>query len=744
MRFLTSSIIALTAVLCSGSALLAAPPETRRPWEDARLSAEERARLLDSAMTQDERFILINGSLGVAWKGDPKPDGAVGSGGYVPGIPRLGIPALQEVDAGMGIGNPLNARPGDQSTVLPSNLATAATWNLDMARVGAGMVAGEARAKGFNVLLAGGVNLAREPRAGRNFEGFGEDPLLVGKMAGTVIRTAQDQGVLTTIKHFAYNDSELGRNFYNVVVDPASARESDLLAFEIGMSDGQPGSVMCAYNRVDTLWSCQHPGLLTDILRKDWGYKGWVMSDWGAVKSPLDALAGLDQESGSQLDKDFMFDKPLRKAVAEGKVPATRISEMTRRILYGMFSAGLFDKQGGGQTIDRAANAALSRQVAEQAIVLLRNERNILPLAAGAANIAIIGGRANAGVLQGSGSSVVIPYGGPAAEVSGDGENEMVRRSLVYIPSSPMKAIKAHAPRASVEYVAGDYTSEAVAAARKADVAIVFVQQWTTESFDVADLSLPNGQDQLVEAVAAANPNTIVVIESGGAIKMPWFDRVGAVVEAWYPGSAGGEAIADVLFGKVNPSGRLPITFPASEADLPRPELPGAGLASDAMFDIRFDEGAAVGYRWFDRKGIKPFLPFGYGLSYTSFGYDALSLKGGKTVTARFTLRNEGKLKGQETAQLYGIVKGADGTSGIRLLGWQKVELAPGESRSVSITADPRLLAAFDAKCACWSVAAGPIEVRVGRSATDFPLSGKVSLTAAKLPSRVDGVPVRK
>jgi beta-glucosidase len=700
---------------------------------DTALSADARAGLLVQALTQDEKIRLVHGELAIPFLGAKVPPGALGSAGYVPGIERLGVPALQETDASLGVANPFNVRPGDSATALPSGLALAATFDVNLAHDGGAMIGQEAWRKGFNVLLAGGVNLARDPRNGRNFEYLGEDPLLAGMLAGASIRGIEEQHVVSTVKHFALNDQETNRNWSNSVIGEAAARESDLLAFQIAIEQGKPGSVMCAYNLVNGEYACGNDHLLNGVLKGDWGFPGWVMSDWGGVHDVDFALKGLDQESAAALDNTVYFDKPLRDALSAGTISQDRLSGMVRRIFRSMFAAGLFDHPPVRSPIDYAADSEVALRVAEQGIVLLKNDQGLLPLAATANRIAVIGGHADGGVLSGAGSSQVIPAGGPAAVVPVGGEGMLAPlRKMVFAPSSPLKAIRAAAPAAQVKFDDGRYVSSAVAAAKWADIVIVFANQWSIEGDDLPDMTLPSGQDALIAAVAAANPKTIVVLQTGGPVAMPWLAQTPAVIEAWYPGQRGGEAIANILFGKTNPSGHLPITFPKSPDQLPRPELPGIRVPQGQRFDVNYNvEGADVGYRWVAARKFEPLFPFGFGLSYTSFDYSGLSIAGGKTMQVSFTVRNTGKVAGMAAPQLY--LTSAAGQDEVRLLGFDKVSLAPGESRRVTMTVDPRLLADFDEAAHGWRIRAGTYAVKLGSSARDTVLDASTAMDAAFL-----------
>jgi len=727
IRLTTAASIAALSLASAASA------QTAQPWMNTKLSPDERAALLEKELTLDERIGLVHGPMSMPIFGIKKPEGAIGSAGYIPGIPRLGVPALQESDASLGVTNPLGVRPGDGATALASGLSLAATFNSKLAYEGGAVVGREARAKGFNVQLAGGVNLARDPRNGRNFEYLGEDPWLAANLAAAQIKGIQDQGIVSTIKHFSLNGQETSRHFANSIIDEAAHRESDLLAFQIAVEKGQPGSVMCAYNLVNGDYSCGNPHLLNDVLKGDWGYKGWVMSDWGAVHATDYILKGLDQQSGEQLDAKIWFGEPLKAAVEKGEVPAARLADASRRILRSMFAAGLFDKPvTPGGAIDYDANAEIARAAATEGVVLLKNREGLLPLAKTAKTIAVIGGHADAGVLSGGGSSQVVPPGGAKRVVPLGGEGMMGPfRSQYFNGSSPLAAIRKSAPDAKVTFDDGRYIASAVAAAKAADVVVVFGNQWMGEGEDAFDLSLPNGQDELIAAVTAANPNAIVVLQTGGPVSMPWLNDAGAVVEAWYSGAKGGEAISDVLFGAVNPSGRLPMTFPTSLSQYPREALPGRGLPEKTQFDVNYTEGADVGYRRFAATGDKPLFPFGYGLSYTSFAYSNLKVEGGQTVTVSFDVANTGKVEGKDAPQVY--LTGAAGKPLQRLIGFDKLALKPGETRRVTLTADPRLLASFDAKGHRWVVTGGDYQVAVGASATDLALKGGAKVKARTL-----------
>ncbi|ESQ87886.1 glycoside hydrolase family 3 C-terminal domain-containing protein [Asticcacaulis benevestitus] len=719
-----------------------------QPWMNTKLSAEARADLILKEMTLAEKLQLTFGyfSTDNKWQITPlknyvyPKDGRPFSAGFVPGIPRLGIPNQWQSDAGVGVATQtvpkesVTAEFPRGRTALPSGIATAATWSPETAFAGGAMIGNESFLSGFNVQLAGGMNLLREARNGRNFEYGGEDPLLSGVITGNEIKGIQSQNVISTMKHFAFNGQETNRFTMDHQIEDKSARESDLLAFQIANEIGQPGSVMCAYNRVNGFYACENDWLLNQVLKTDWGFKGYVMSDWGATHSTIPAANhGLDQQSGWAFDRSNYFEGALREAVNNGYVSEARANDMAKRILWAMFEVGLFDKPVKGDqssTIDFVKNGKISQTDAEEAIVLLKNTLGLLPLSKTARSILIVGAHADVGVLSGGGSSQVYPIGGSAVP---DEFGKGFPGPKVWYPSSPMKGLQARTA-ATVSYLDGKDVKAAAAAAKKADVVIVFGEQWTGESIDAPDLNLPNNQDALIAAVAKANKKTVVVLQTGGPVVMPWLAKVGAVVEAWYPGTSGGEAIARVLTGEVNPSGHLPATFPASLDQTPRPVLEGdPKLDQDSHPMGNYNiEGAAIGYKWFDKKGYKPLFAFGHGLSYTTFALSGLTAAPeGKGLKASFSVKNTGAVSGKDVAQIY--VSGNGWEAPKRLGAFKKVEVAPGQSQSVSVTVDPRLLATYDSASKTWTVAAGDYKVMLATSATEIVQTVTVRLDAQTL-----------
>ena len=682
-----------------------------RLWLDRKLSAEDRARAAVSEMTLDEKLRLVFGFSDRAVTDVAKvPDDIVspqlkaevvaravkGSAGFVPGVPRLGIPDQTQTDASIGVRNSLIP-----STALPSSLATAASFDPEIPRAGGAMIGAEARATGHNTMLSGGVNLAREPRNGRNFEYVGEDPLLAGTMAGALIDGIQSNRIVSTIKHYAVNDQETQRTSLDVTISAEAMRQSDLLAFELAIEKGNPGSVMCSYNLVNGRWGCENDYLLNKVLKHDWGFKGFVMSDWGAVHSTADAANdGLDQFTGFCCvgDKPWFAAKPFRAALQSGEIPQRRLDDMAERILWALFAKGAVDDPVKAAPIDYAAHAEVSQRAAENSLVLLKNDGDLLPLR-GVKSVAVIGGHADRGVLAGGGSSDVTPVGGAI----------MVNQHT-FLPSPPLDALKRELPKARISFDAGAELAAAAATAAKSDVAILFVTQHDSEGYD-GSLELADNQDALISAVAKANPRTIVVIESGGAVFMPWLSQVPAVLEAFYPGIRGGPAIARILTGKVNPSGHLPISFPASPDQLAHPVLPGLGQPNDTPAAITYDEGAAIGYKWYDLKGYRPLFPFGHGLSYTSFAATGLVARPeARAIAVSFSLRNTGKRAGKGVAQVYVAPvdwKGAGWEAPKRLGAFAKVDLQPGQAKPVDLIVDPRLLATYEAAGDNWHIRAG-------------------------------------
>ena len=709
-----------------------------RPWMNTSLSPDERAALVVKEMTLDEKISLLHGT-GHEGLGPMSPLSVRGNGGagHVVGVQRLGIPDIQMSDAAYGVR--ASGKNGRYSTALPCNLGAAASWDLESAYDYGALIGRELRAQGFNMSLGGGVNLTREARNGRNFEYLGEDPILGGKLVGQLIKGTQDQHMIGDIKHYALNNQESGRNAVNVNVDERSARETDLLAFEIGIRDGNPAGVMCSYNRLNGDYACDNKYLLTDLLKKDWKFPGFVLSDWGAAHSIAKAsTAGMDHEQPN----DVFYGEALKKAVEAGQVPMAEVDDHVRRIVRSMFATGVIDDPPQKSVVDVMEGFAVSQRIAENSMVLLKNDKKQLPLdASKIKSIALIGSHADIGMLSGGGSAQVDPPGGNVIMPSG--KRGTVWGHPVWFPTSPMKSIQAKASNAKLTFDAGTDLDSAAAAAKQAEVAIVFVSRWETEGEDAKTMSLPDNQDELIAKVAAANPHTIVVLETGNPVTMPWVDKVSAILEAWFAGSRGSDALANILFGDVNPSGKLPITFPKTEADLPHPAIvqppPGTyppenpnrwrqALEGYPAFQTTYDEGLKIGYKWYDAERKQPLFPFGYGLSYTTYSYSNMKVTPGDQVRVSFTVRNTGSRAGVEVAQVYASLPSSAGEPPKRLVGWSRVKLNPGESKDVTVDIEPLFLSIFNTDQHAWQKVAGEYTFMAGGSSQSLPVKGTANL----------------
>lgn len=705
---------------CSAQQIATSTGQAASPWMDKTLSPDRRADLLLKEMTMDEKISMVHGAGWEhnIWANEHATTAAMettpGAAGYLPGVKRLGIPSIQMADAAVGVTK--GAATGRFSTPLPSGLAEASAWSRELSHEYGALIGRELLNAGYNMSLGGGCNLLREPRNGRNFEYKGEDPILAGTLTGEGIRGLQEQGVIGDIKHYALNDQETARTTLNAVMDRRAMRETDLLAFEIGIRIGHPGAVMCSYNKIGGSYACENPYLLNEVLKKDFGFEGFVVSDWKATHSAGAALAGLDVE----MPDDLHFGQKLKDAVLHGEIPATRLDDMVRRVLRSEFAAGIFDRVSTQTVTDATSGMDFAQHVAEQGSVLLRNARGILPLSSdGIRSIVLIGGHADAGVLSGGGSAQVDPPGGNAIAATG-------RRAIVYYRSSPLAALRQQLKGIDVSYVDGEDLRQAAEAARHADVAIVFGVQPAREDTDLVDLSLPGKQNALIDAVANANAKTIVVLETGGPVKMPWLDKVASVLEVWYPGIRGGEAVANILLGRVNPSGKLPVTFPTDEQQLPHPALTNRTEHAPV---VEYSEGLKTGYKWYDATGKRPLFPFGFGLSYTKFSYSQLKV-GNDPFTLHFTVRNTGSVAGAEISEVYTSLPAEAGEPPKRLVGWTRTDLGPGESKQVEVKLDPFSFMVFDATLDKWVTVGGTYNVQVGGSSVDTPLEASMVLKA--------------
>jgi beta-glucosidase len=733
---LAAFIVAIPSLVPS---VAAKSPGQNHPWMNANISPDERAAMVVKEMTLDEKITLLHGT-GMAGLSPLSPEivHSNGGAGYVVGIPRLGIPGIQMSDAAYGVR--MSGENGRYSTALPSDVAGAASWDLDAAYEYGALIGRELRDQGYNMTLGGGVNLTREPRNGRTFEYLGEDPVLAGKMAASLIKGLQAQHVLGDIKHYALNDQESGRDAVNVNIDKRAARESDLLAFEIGVAEGNPAAVMCSYNRVWGDYACENKYLLTDVLKKDWKFRGFVVSDWGGTHSTAKAsAAGLDHEEPGWI----FYGDELKKEVEAGRVSQAELDDHVQRILRSMFATGVIDDPPQRSVPDVFGGLKIAEKIEEQSTVLLKNDHAQLPLdAATIHSIAVIGPHADVGMISGGGSAQVDPPGGNAIMPPGKGNTHWQEK--IWFPTSPLRAIRAKVPGARVQFNSGADPASAAALAKSADVAVVFAYQWESEGMDLDSLALPEHQDDLIAKVAAANPHTVVVLETGGPVTMPWVDQVSAILEAWYGGSCGADAVADLLFGEVNPSAKLPVTFPKSDADLPHPKLikPGRENMADwskhdvwrqiaaglPAFQVTYDEGVKVGYKWYEAENKPVLFPFGYGLSYTTYSYSNLKVTQGTAPRVTFTVSNTGNRAGAEIAELYASLPASAGEPPKRLVGWSKVKLNGGESKEVTVEVDPKFLSIFNVEQNGWQLLPGDYAFMVGGSSQDLPLKETVNL----------------
>ena len=719
--------LAMWLSACGGT-FNSTPPPTPTPT-----TPDGRADAMLATMSQADKLQLVHGGVTTNLTyGYTVPRGA---GGWVPGIAALGIPELYLADGSVGVGNSVGP-----ATALPSSIASAASWDLNEAAKYGNIIGTELADYGINVNLGGNINLiGREPRDGRTFETKGEDPILAGKITAAHIKAIQAQHIIGGIKHFAFNDQETGRFTANAIIDERDGRESDLLAFEIGVKDSNVQSVMCSYNLTNDQYDCENSHLLNDVLKNGWSFPGFVMSDWWATHSTVNAANnGLDQEQPNQ-----QYFSTLGQAISNGQVPQSRLDDMVHRILRAMYEVGIFDYPQQIQAIPAAADAAVAQEIEEQGAVLLKNAGSQLPLNGSTVqSIAVIGSHADVAVLSGGGSAQVQPIGGT---LTGPQPCPPCWSTVTWDLSSPMQAIQAKAPNAKVQFADGTDSTAAATLAASSQVAIVFVSQWASEGMDEPSLNLtdltsttPINQDALVEAVAAANPHTIVVIESGGPILMPWLSQVSAVLEAWYPGQSGGPAIANLLFGTVNPSGKLPITFPASEAQLPRPVIPQPP-DNVTPFAVNYTEGYNVGYKWYDVNGFTPLFYFGYGLSYTTFSITNAAIVNNLSSTTNpnfqvtFNLANTGAVAGAEVAQVYLGLPASTNEPPKRLVGWKKVMLQPGASQPVTIEVDQNdsshPMSYWDTGTSSWTVAPGTYTVYLGNTSSTASLKTVETIT---------------
>ena len=735
-------LLSVLAVLMAGSGIAGA--QERPLYLDHTRPLAMRIDDLLSRLTLEEKVALVhaNSHFGVA------------------GVPRLGIAELRMDDGPMGVreeGRSGQSHLDDFATAMPATLGLAATWNTDLAVAYGTVIGQEAKHRGKNIMLGPSLNIQRTPLCGRNFEYLGEDPFLTSRMAVHYIEGEQAQGVSSCAKHFAANNQEYERNTINVEMDERTLREIYLPAFHAAVQQGGVLNVMAAYNLFRGQHCCENDYLLNRVLKGEWGFQGAVMSDWGGVHhTNLAATNGLDMEMGtSRAYHDYYLADPYLAGLKSGRFPVSALDDKVRRDLYVRFKLNLIHDPSTPVVISVEPQGPLStrahqetaRRVAEESFVLLKNQA-LLPLEpARIKTIAIIGANAVAQFAHGGGSAnVKAPYEITALQgISnrlGGGVKLLYAQGYNPPGGSGRVDFRPEPEEIPTPLNVSNLVADAVTAAKSADV-VIYVGGlnhhggYDTEGADRKDLQLPGGQDELIQAVVQANPRTVVVLIGGGAVEMDaWLSRVPAVLYAWYPGIEGGNALAHVLFGDVNPSGKLPCTFPKRLADSPAHALHAyPGINGTEVYQ----EGLLVGYRWFDTKAIEPLFPFGYGLSYTTFKYSSLKLVPNRRapespLTVEFELANTGSRAGAEVAQVYVQEVNPSVPRPLKeLKGFKKVFLQPGEKQKVSIVLDRNAFAHYDPDQKGWVADKGDYKILVGSSSRDIRLSGTFKLAETAL-----------
>jgi beta-glucosidase len=685
------------------------------PWLNQSLSVQQRVNMLLPQMSLADKISMVTGQPGTS------PAGAIGA---TPAIPSLCIPAQSQEDGPIGVGDGLTG-----VTQLPSAVSLSSSWDTSLAYQYGTVLGAEEHGKGMEVVYGPNINIHRDPRWGRNFESFTEDPFLNGQLAASNIQGIQSQDVIAEVKHFAAYNQETNRNTPqdDVIASNRTLHEIYLPGFYSAVTQGGAGGVMCSYSSVNGPFACENPYLL-QTLEQRWAWPGFVSSDYGATHSTVaSANAGLDQE----MPDGSYYGSHLEAAVQSGQVSMATLDDMVSRILTEMFQFGFFNNPPTGNSntvVTTPAHAAVARAVAEQGTVLLQNTGSLLPLTSSDKSIAVIG-----------------PDGTTSPQSAGGG-SAFVNAPYVI---SPLQGIQNAAPAGvTVTSYSGTDPAQAATTAASAQVAIVFANNFESEGSDLSNITLQNNQDAYIEAVAAANPNTVVVLNTGGPVTMPWLSQVKSVLEAWYPGQEDGNAIASVLFGSVDPSGHLPDTFPASLSQVPAStaaQWPGVNG------QVQYSEGLDVGYRWYDSQNITPLFPFGYGLSYTTFAFSHLVVTPGQVnntssgpgatncncngqgsglVHVSATVTNTGTRAGADVAQLYLGDPAAAGEPPRQLKGFTKVSLAPGASTTVQFTLNGHDLSYWDDAANGWVVPDGGYQVYVGDSSAlaNLPLHGSFTV----------------
>jgi len=708
-------VLALLAAPVAALGALAAAPAEVEVYKDPQAPLEARVDDLLARLTPEEKLALVHA--------DSKFTTAA--------IPRLGIPRRWLSDGPHGVREdvgPDTWKPAghtdDFVSWMPAIIGLAASWNPDLARQYGEVIGQEAKQRGKDIMLGPGMNLMRTPLGGRNFEYPGEDPWLAARTVVPYIQGVQAQGVSSCAKHFVGNDQEWERMSVDVQMDERTLRELYLVPFKAAVQEADVHTVMGAYNKFRGTHACHNDYLLNRVLKQEWGFKGLVMSDWAGTHDTKEAvLNGLDLEMGTDKPYDeFFLARGFREGLARGEYPVAALEDKARRNLRVMLETKALEGRGPG-ALNTPEHQAVARAVAEEGLVLLKNEGAALPLdPEKVGSIAVIG--ENAVKLQ--------AHAGGSARIK------------AFYEVTPLDGIvRRVGQRATVSFAMGyqenaapDLVEKAVKAAAQADVAIVVAgvghgKFFDEEGQDRKDMRLPWGQDALIDRVVAANPRTIVVLVSGAPVEMPWLPKVPAVLEAWYAGMEGGNALARVLFGDVSPSGKLPCTFPRALADSPAHAL-GAYPSKDGA--MLYSEGLLMGYRWFDAKKVEPLFPFGHGLSYTSFQYSGLKVTPGTApdgplATVEFALTNTGSREGAEVAQVYvADVKSSLPRPVKELKGSRKVRLKPGEKQTVTVPLDRSAFAFYDPARQAFVAEKGDFRILVGSSSRDVRLEGAFAL----------------
>ncbi|HQE50296.1 MAG TPA: glycoside hydrolase family 3 C-terminal domain-containing protein, partial [Fervidobacterium sp.] len=603
-----------------------------------------------------------------------------------------------------------NQQTSVPSTCFPTAVTTASSWDRELIKQMGQALAQECQAEEVDIILGPAINIKRSPLCGRNFEYFSEDPYLSSQLATAYIQAVQSLGVGTSLKHYAANNQEYRRFTIDETIDERTLREIYLSNFEGAVKEGKPWTVMCSYNRVNGILASENKYLLTEILKEEWGFEGFVVSDWGAVDERVEGIkAGLDLEMPSSYG---IGDQKIIEAVKIGKLDEKELDQTVERLLKIIFKA--VDNRKRGTTYDKQAHHKLARKIAGESMVLLKNQDNILPLKK-EGTIAIIGAFAKKPRYQGGGSSHVNPT-----------KLDNALEEIEKLVQGKAKIIYEEGYNLDNDEMNQELIDKAKETAKKSNVAIIFAglpDRYESEGYDRKHMKMPENHNKLIEEISKVQPNTIVVLSNGAPVEIPWIDKVKGLLESYLGGQAGGGAVADILFGEVNPSGKLAETFPKKLSHNPSYlNFPGEGNK------VEYREGVFVGYRYYDKKEIEPLFPFGYGLSYTTFEYtdiivDKKEITDKETIEVKVKVKNTGKVKGKEIVQLYvRDVESKVNRPEKELKGFEKIELAPGEEKTVTFKLDKRSFAYYNTEIRDWYVESGEFEILVGKSSKEIEL----------------------